>query len=168
MTRVNTQLLVSPAFAAICRADFLACTRQDRHRVTAQLSTTGTTTRVLTMNTYGSRSHGPSATASIIRNTPMGGEAEARILTDEMGDQPASPRSQESGRSRCNAPIRMLRISQVLALTGIGKTTLYKLQATGDFPLRVKLTQTSVAWVEGEVQAWLAARIASNTPFRPR
>jgi prophage regulatory protein len=55
--------------------------------------------------------------------------------------------------------IRMLRLPQVIDATGLGKTKIYELQGQGDFPMRVKITAHSVAWVEEEVQAWLAARI---------
>jgi prophage regulatory protein len=58
-----------------------------------------------------------------------------------------------------NRPIRLLRLPQVIEATGLGKTTIYALQALGDFPMRVKITAHSVAWVEEEVQAWLTARI---------
>jgi prophage regulatory protein len=56
-------------------------------------------------------------------------------------------------------PIRMLRLPQVIEATGLGKTTIYALQADADFPMCVKITAHSVAWVEEEVQAWIAARI---------
>ena len=56
-------------------------------------------------------------------------------------------------------PIRLLRLRQVIDATGLGKTTIYALQAEGDSPVRVKITAHSVAWVEEEVQAWLTARI---------
>ena len=56
-------------------------------------------------------------------------------------------------------PIRLLRLPQVIDAAGLGKTTIYALQAEGDFPMRVKITAHSVAWVEEEVQAWLTARI---------
>jgi len=59
-----------------------------------------------------------------------------------------------------NDPIRILRLSQVLKITGLGKTTLYELQSRGFFPLRVKITDYSVGWVEQDVQAWLAQRVA--------
>jgi prophage regulatory protein len=62
-----------------------------------------------------------------------------------------------------NRPIRMLRLPQVIDATGLGKTKIYELQAEGDFPMRVKITAHSVAWVEEEVQAWLTARIQANT-----
>jgi prophage regulatory protein len=55
--------------------------------------------------------------------------------------------------------IRMLRLPQVIDATGLGKTKIYELQGRGDFPMRIKITAHSVAWVEEEVQAWLAARI---------
>jgi prophage regulatory protein len=59
----------------------------------------------------------------------------------------------------------MLRLAQVLDATGLGKTKIYELQAKGDFPRRVKITSHSVGWVEEEVQAWLARRIAvSSSP----
>ena len=63
-----------------------------------------------------------------------------------------------------NAPIRLLRLAQVLDITGLGKTMIYELQAQDDFPMSVKITSHSVGWVEEEVQAWLARRIAARTP----
>ncbi len=64
-----------------------------------------------------------------------------------------------------NGPIRMLRLAQFIDATGLGKTKIYELQADGDFPMRVKITAHSVAWIEEEVQAWLAARIRANQPL---
>jgi len=60
-------------------------------------------------------------------------------------------------------PIRMLRLPQVIDATGLGKTKIYELQGQGDFPMRVKITAHSVAWVEEDIQAWLAARIQSSS-----
>ncbi|MGH8175257.1 MAG: helix-turn-helix transcriptional regulator [Steroidobacter sp.] len=61
--------------------------------------------------------------------------------------------------------IRMLRLAQVREMTGLGKTKIYELQAEGDFPMRVKITEHSVAWIEDEVQAWLARRVEGSTPL---
>lgn len=76
-----------------------------------------------------------------------------------VGPDPGS----SSCRVPCNGPIRMLRLAQVLDATGLGKTKIYELQAKGDFPMRVKITSHSVGWVEEEVQAWLAQRIAVSS-----
>jgi prophage regulatory protein len=57
----------------------------------------------------------------------------------------------------------MLRLLEVIEVTGLGKTKIYELQAEGSFPMRVKITSHSVAWIEEEVQAWLAHRIEAST-----
>jgi len=66
------------------------------------------------------------------------------------------------------ARIRMLRLSEVIEVTGLGKTKIYELQSLGQFPMRIKITSHSVGWVEEDVQIWLARRIAANAPLRTR
>jgi prophage regulatory protein len=78
--------------------------------------------------------------------------AEATVRSEPAPDSPATRR-----------PIRMLRLPQVIDVTGLGKTKIYELQGQGDFPMRVKITAHSVAWVEDEIQAWLSARITANS-----
>ena len=56
--------------------------------------------------------------------------------------------------------IRILRLGQVLDVTGLGKTKIYELQSEGNFPMRVQITAHSVGWIEEDVQAWLAERVA--------
>jgi prophage regulatory protein len=70
-----------------------------------------------------------------------------------------APHADKEFTPMSSRPIRLLRLPQVIDATGLGKTTIYALQAEGDFPMRVKITAHSVAWVEEEVQAWLTARI---------
>jgi prophage regulatory protein len=60
-------------------------------------------------------------------------------------------------------PIRILRLSQVIEATGLGKTKIYELQAAGQFPMRVQVTTHAVGWIEEEVQAWLALRVAARS-----
>lgn len=62
-------------------------------------------------------------------------------------------------RAVCDQAIRMLRLPQVLDVTGLCKSEIYKLQAAGEFPMRVRLTARSVGWIESEVQAWLECRV---------
>ena len=58
--------------------------------------------------------------------------------------------------------IRILRLTQVIEITGLRKTKLYELQASGEFPMRVQITPRSVGWVEAEIQAWLTERLAAR------
>jgi prophage regulatory protein len=75
------------------------------------------------------------------------------VLTPEM-DMTYVPRD----------PIRILRLPQVLQLTGLGKTTVYELQSRGTFPMRVKLTNHCVGWIAQDVQSWLEYRVSFNAP----
>ena len=61
-------------------------------------------------------------------------------------------------------PMRMLRLAQVMDVTGLRKTKIYELQAEGEFPMRVKITTHAVGWIEEEVQAWIARRVEVNVP----
>ena len=63
----------------------------------------------------------------------------------------------------------LIRINQVMALTGIGRATVYKLmsQPESGFPQAVKLTDSNargapVAWVLAEILNWTRARIAAR------
>lgn len=57
-------------------------------------------------------------------------------------------------------PISLLRLPDVLALTGLRKTTLYALIKNGDFPPSLALTLRTRAWRSDQVQEWINARIA--------
>ena len=59
--------------------------------------------------------------------------------------------------------IRILRLAQVLNVTGLGKTKIYELQSQGSFPMRVQITGHCVGWIERDVQAWLVKRVAEST-----
>lgn len=57
-----------------------------------------------------------------------------------------------------------LRLPAVLALVGIGQTTLYRWVKAGMFPRPYALTPTrsTVAWSAAEVHAWIASKLATN------
>jgi len=87
-------------------------------------------------------------------------------LTAPIADKPLHSRA-ALGEKVQSRPIRILRLRQVLDVTGLGKTKVYDLQARGSFPMRVKITDHSVGWIEEEVQAWLTKRIALSASRRP-
>lgn len=53
-----------------------------------------------------------------------------------------------------------LRIAEVTAITGLGKSTVYQLAKDGHFPKPYALTPngTSVAWRSDELAAWMESR----------
>lgn len=55
----------------------------------------------------------------------------------------------------------LLRLQQVQALTGLARSTLYKLISEQAFPAPIPLTGRAVAWDSQAVDAWIQSRIAA-------
>ena len=49
------------------------------------------------------------------------------------------------------SPLRMMRLDEVLALTGLSRATLYRKIAAGTFPAQHKLNERCCGWRAGEV-----------------
>ncbi|WP_082450940.1 MULTISPECIES: AlpA family transcriptional regulator [unclassified Pseudomonas] len=56
--------------------------------------------------------------------------------------------------------MRIMRLREVISMTGLARSTIYQLIGTGEFPKPVPLVGRSVGWVEPEVQEWIKAKIA--------
>lgn len=54
---------------------------------------------------------------------------------------------------------RLIRLSEVIATTGLPRSSLYLLIAENEFPKPVKLSKRTVAWPQDEVQNWIMERI---------
>ena len=52
----------------------------------------------------------------------------------------------------------LLRLPSVLRLTGLGRSTLYRLIAACSFPAPVRLSKRAVAWRASEVEVWSQSR----------
>ncbi|PHZ23272.1 AlpA family phage regulatory protein [Pectobacterium parmentieri] len=61
----------------------------------------------------------------------------------------------------------LIRLSGVMKKTGLRKSWIYLLMKQGDFPQTVKIGARSVAWVESEVNDWIAARISQRGEAKP-
>lgn len=60
------------------------------------------------------------------------------------------------------SPVVLLRLPEVQRRTGLTRSVVYELARRGEFPRPLKLTERSSAWVESEVQAWIAARVQAG------
>ena len=52
----------------------------------------------------------------------------------------------------------ILRTAAVIRLTGLSRTTLWRLEGQGEFPARVRLGANSVGWREEEIARWIDTR----------
>lgn len=70
----------------------------------------------------------------------------------------------ENGQALCDGLItelimKLIRLQQVMEMTGLGRSTIYKYISDEWFPRPVPIGGRSVGWVEREVDEWIIARI---------
>ena len=58
--------------------------------------------------------------------------------------------------------VRFLRLPEVLARTGLSRSTIYVRLGQGRFPRPVSLGARAVGWIESEVDEWIRARIVAS------
>lgn len=57
---------------------------------------------------------------------------------------------------------RLVRLPEVMAMTGASKTTIYDLMKAGKFPACTKITRRLSVWSEGAILTWIQARITEG------
>lgn len=55
-------------------------------------------------------------------------------------------------------PTVFLRMSAVVRMTGLGRSTIYRLMAEDKFPSPVRLAKRAVAWRRIDLEQWSAGR----------
>jgi len=53
----------------------------------------------------------------------------------------------------------LLKRTEVLALVGLGYTTVWRLERAGSFPARKQLSVGRVGWLRSEVEKWIENRL---------
>jgi len=56
---------------------------------------------------------------------------------------------------------KLLRLPQVKATTGLSKSTIYSRIAEGMFPKQILIGPRLVAWVESDIQNWIAEQVSA-------
>lgn len=51
---------------------------------------------------------------------------------------------------------RIVRLSTVLARTGLSRSTIYRKIAEGTFPAQVKISVHGAGWYESDINRWIA------------
>lgn len=57
---------------------------------------------------------------------------------------------------------RLIRRKEVQVKTGLGASSIYAMMKTGDFPQCLNLSQRRVAWIESDIDKWIAERVANH------
>ncbi|MFV8867330.1 helix-turn-helix transcriptional regulator [Serratia fonticola] len=59
-----------------------------------------------------------------------------------------------------NVHIRLIRLPDVMMITGLKRSTVYNKMKSGKFPKSVSIGERSIAWVESEINSWVANNIS--------
>lgn len=65
------------------------------------------------------------------------------------------------------AQTAIIRLPEVRSRTGLSRSEIYRREALGEFPKRVKLGTRSVGWVSSEIQDFIEARIRESREAQP-
>lgn len=64
--------------------------------------------------------------------------------------------------STTQSPIAFMRLPAVKARTGLSRASIYAKIAAGGFPAPVNLGARAVAWIDSDISAWMAERVAAS------
>jgi prophage regulatory protein len=56
----------------------------------------------------------------------------------------------------------LLRLPTVMRITGLAKSTIYKLISQNQFPVPIKLSARAVGWLQSEIEGWVSSRVRSH------
>ena len=57
---------------------------------------------------------------------------------------------------------RFIRERECRALTGLSRTTRWRLERAGRFPRRHRISPNAVGWLESEIDDWIASRVTAQ------
>ncbi|WP_084201459.1 helix-turn-helix transcriptional regulator [Geobacter pickeringii] len=63
---------------------------------------------------------------------------------------------------------RILRNPDLDVITGLSRTTRWRLENAGDFPKRRQISKGAVGWIESEVTAWLLSKGLASADRQPQ
>jgi prophage regulatory protein len=61
-------------------------------------------------------------------------------------------------------PPRLLRFPAVRHRTGLSRSTIWRLERQGSFPRHRRISRNAVAWLEGDVTAWIRSKAGPDHP----
>ena len=58
--------------------------------------------------------------------------------------------------------MRFIREPECQNITGLSRTTRWRLEKEGKFPARRKISQNTVGWLSHEIEEWMKSKIESS------
>lgn len=74
---------------------------------------------------------------------------------------PPPPARHAPAQTLDSQPI-LLRLPMVMRITGLARSTIYKLISQNQFPVPIKLSKRAVAWLQSEIESWVSSRVRAH------
>ena len=58
--------------------------------------------------------------------------------------------------------VTILKLPQVMAATGLSRSSIYLRMSEGTFPRQISLGARSIGWIDSEVQEWISSQIRKS------
>jgi prophage regulatory protein len=62
--------------------------------------------------------------------------------------------------------MKLLRIQEVIRVTGLSRMTIYRYEKSGEFPKRRRIGKNSVRWLDQDIETWMTSRPVATTETR--
>lgn len=72
------------------------------------------------------------------------------------------PRAAQAADQIMAAQPILLRLPMVMRITGLARSTIYKLISQNQFPVPIKLSTRAVAWLQSEIETWVSSRVRAH------
>lgn len=60
---------------------------------------------------------------------------------------------------------KIIRLNEVMDMTGLSRSTIYRMMEKGDFPKSTPLGERAIGWSMSEVQEWVQTRLSIRNSF---
>lgn len=81
-----------------------------------------------------------------------------RMAHHAIGSNAPRRHDHQTAESPATAETSVFRTADVIRLTGLSRTSLWRLERRGDFPARRQLSPNAVGWLADEVMNWIRSR----------
>lgn len=72
------------------------------------------------------------------------------------------PQAAHAGDHLMAAQPILLRMPMVMRITGLARSTIYKLISQDQFPVPIRLSKRAVAWLQSEIDGWVSSRVRAH------
>lgn len=59
---------------------------------------------------------------------------------------------------------RLIDLKELLSKVPLSRAHIYRLEAKGTFPKRIRIGQVRVAWMESEIETWIQQKADTQRP----